>query len=615
MAGIANPAGRPIPTRSSSTNKGSKGWRKRLARARLARRRYSRLTAENMIDYTDLLRLGAIPCAFLWPLYGIFCRYVLDLPERMGLRWVLMAVFLGLGWAARRNRLGTVGRWTWVAASAAGMVWLPWALYFESNRSDYWQLSIIFFSIALSLSIRGPDFFLAILMGAAGVVAKFHDRFAFHDLTLLPVAGITMLATYLGVDNLRVARRRNAAQAQEIQARNRELMELHRRKDEFTASVAHDLRTPLAVAMSLSESLADTELSSLARKRLDSLIEALRQMRRQSEELLDLERFQLGVARLDPVVLDVCAWVRRFEEGFSSMARARGLTFQIVLAERQMFARLDPIRMEAALFNLVSNAFKFTPPDGHVEVHLRRLGSHGLGLSVLDDGEGIPADALPHIFDRYQQVDRGPGTYTAGVGIGLALVREIAEIHGGRVQVQSTLGLGSLFEIVLDDVLDDSPTLPLASIPSPRSGPLHSRRPAPGGALILVVEDQQMLRHVIREVLEHLGRVATARDGHEALRLIHELRPDVVVTDISMPGMDGLELLAAVRSDPSASRLPFVFLSGDLVALRSRLADDPSLALVPKPFEHAQLIAAVESFLSDRESSGFALQEESASGV
>ena len=586
-----------------------------MAKARLARRHYSRLTAENLTDYTDLLRVGAIPCALLWPLYGLFCQYVLDLPENMPLRWIMMAVFLGLGWAARKNRLGAWGRWTWVAASSVGMVWLPWSLYFESGRNDYWKLSILFFSIAVSLSIRGPDFFLALILGAVAVVWKYQPLFEFRDITLLPVAGITMLTTYLGVDNLRVARRRNAAQSSEIQARNQELMELHRRKDEFTASVAHDLRTPLAVAMSLSESLADTDLSPLSRKRLDSLIEALRQMRRQSEELLDLERFHLGVARLDPVVLDVCAWVRRFEEGFSSMARARGLTFQIVLGERQLFARLDPIRMEAALFNLVSNAFKFTPPDGHVEVHVRRVATHGLSLSVLDDGEGIPSDALPHIFDRYQQVDRGPGTYTAGVGIGLALVREIAEIHGGRVQVQSTLGLGSLFEIVLENVLDDSPTLPLATVPSPRSGKLHKNRPTPGGALILVVEDQQMLRHVIREILERLGRVATARDGHEAIRLVHELRPDVVVTDISMPGMDGLELLAALRSDPSTSHVPVVFLSGDLASLRSRLADDPSLALVPKPFEHAHLIAVVESFLTNQKSSGFALQEESSTGV
>jgi signal transduction histidine kinase len=559
--------------------------------------------------------MGAIPCAFLWPLYGMFCMYVLDLPEHMTIRWLLMLVFLGLGWSARRNRLGALGRWIWVAASSVGMVWLPWALYFESNRSDYWKLSIIFFSIGLSLSIRGPDFFLALLLGALGVIWKYNGLFEFHDIALLPVAGITMLATYLGVDNLRVARRRNAAQSTEIQARNQELMELHRRKDEFTASVAHDLRTPLAVAMSLSESLADTDLSTLSRKRLDSLIEALRQMRRQSEELLDLERFQLGVARLDPVVLDVCAWVRRFEEGFSSMARARGLTFQIILGERQMFARIDPIRMEAALFNLVSNAFKFTPPDGHVEVHVRRIATHGLSLSVLDDGEGIPSDALPHIFDRYQQVDRGPGTYTAGVGIGLALVREIAEIHGGRVQVQSTLGLGSLFEIVLENVLDDTPILPLATVPAPRSGQLHTNRPTPGGALILVVEDQQMLRHVIREVLERLGRVATARDGHEAIRLVHELRPDVVVTDVSMPGMDGLELLAALRSEPSTSGLPVVFLSGDMAALRTRLADDPSLALVPKPFEQAHLVAVVESFLTSQKSSGFAFHEESSTGV
>lgn len=595
------------PTRSSFTKKVAEIWDRRAGIARLFRRHHSRVAAENLLDYTDLLRIGGLPCAILWPVYGLLCHFLLGLPELMGVRWVLMVAFLALWWFARKDRLGSVGRWAWVATCSLGMVWLPWALYFESDSSDYWQLSIIFFSIALSLCIRGTDLLVAVAMGAAGIVWHYHSHFQLRDTTLLPVAGITILATYLGVDSLRIARRRIAAQSAKIQSQNQELVDLHRRKDEFTASIAHDLRTPLAVAMSLSENLADADLSPLARRRLDSLIEALRQMRRQSEDLLDLERFNLGVARIDPVVLDVCSWLRRFEEGFSSMARARGLTFQIVLGERQMVAKIDPIRMEAALFNLVSNAFKFTPTDGHVEVHLRRVDAYGMSLSVLDDGEGIPSDALPNIFDRYQQVDRGPGTYTAGVGIGLALVREIAEIHGGRVQVQSTLGLGSLFEMVLENVLLDSAPMALETIIPPRTGPLLLNRPDPTGSLILVVEDQQMLRHLVREVLETVGRVASARDGFEALRLVHELRPDVVVSDISMPGMDGLELMAALRSDPATCHLPFVLLSGDLVSLRSRLADEPNLALVSKPFDRQELVAVVQSMLSRQKPSSQAV--------
>lgn len=586
-------------TRGTSTNKGSKGWKAR-ALWRLARRLHLRSIKANIADYTDLLKAGGLVCSFLWPAYGWFCQHVLGMKEYMGVRWFLMGAFVALWYLARKGPLSAPARWCWVGVNAVGMVWLPWALYFLTDRTSYWQLSIVFFSLAIGLCVRGTDMVVALALGAALVYGQFGELFVLHDLILLPVAGITMLGTYISVSALRSARRRIEEQSEEILAQNRKLLDIDRRKDEFTASIAHDLRTPLAVAMSLSEDLSESELSPIARRRLESLVQALRQMKRQSEDLLDLERFNLGVAKIDPAPLDMCAWLRRFEEGFTSMARARGLSFQIILAQRQLVARFDPIRLETALFNLVSNAFKFTPSEGHVEVHLRRVGDRGVSIAVLDDGEGIPPDALPKIFDRYEQVDRGPGTYTAGVGIGLALVREIAQAHGGRTQVQSTLGLGSLFEIILEDVVDDAAPQPMETIPPVRTGPLlPAHRPRPGSALALVVEDQQLLRHVLRDILERVARVATAHDGHEALRLVHELRPDVVVTDLSMPGMDGLDLLAALRSDPSTKEIPVVVLSGDVDSIRSRLADEPRLALLSKPFEQDKLLAVISGMLEE----------------
>jgi CheY-like chemotaxis protein len=376
------------------------------------------------------------------------------------------------------------------------------------------------------------------------------------------------------------------------------LRTLDRSKDEFMANIAHDLRTPLAVALSLSEDMAHTDLTPPTRKRLESLVEALRQMRRQSEELLDLQRFQLGVAKMDRQVLNVCEWLGKFEEGLTSMARSHGLTFQVILPQEVLRARLDPLRMETALFNLVSNAFKFTPPGGHVEVHLRRQGSRGLALAVLDDGEGIPHDALSRIFDRFQQVDRGPGTYSAGVGIGLALVREIAEAHEGHVKVQSTVGLGSLFEIILDDVAVELevPQLSLVSPPGPL-GLVSNFRPATAGYLALVAEDQQLLRHVLHDIIERVAKVATARDGREALRLVHELQPDILITDYAMPGMDGLELVAALRSDPNTRALPVILLTGDPIHLRERLAEEPALRILGKPFDQSELLETVQSLL------------------
>ena len=438
-------------------------WRHRNTKAwqRWMNARICRSTRDNLVDYRYILRAVGIAGAVLWPVYGWFCQKLLHLQEAMVCRWILTAGFLFLGYKAHAKKFGQVERWIWMGLSALGLIWLPWHLYFLNDRVAYWQMSTVFFCLAFSFCIRGVDVWPTLAMGILGIAITHFSQFSQTDIPLVGVVVITTWLVVTGVHILRMAHRHIRDLVWQIQKKNDRLRALDRGKDEFTANIAHDLRTPLAVALSLSEDMARTDLTAPTRKRLESL----RQMRRQSEELLDLQRFQLGVAKMDRQVLNVCEWLGKFEEGFTSMARARGITFQVVLPRDTLRARLDSLRMETALYNLVSNAFKFTPPGGHVEVHLRRHGSRGLTLAVLDDGEGIPHEALNRIFDRFQQVDRGPGTYSAGVGIGLALVREIAEAHEGLVKVQSTVGLGSLFEIILDDaaVELDVPQLSLVS--------------------------------------------------------------------------------------------------------------------------------------------------------
>jgi signal transduction histidine kinase/CheY-like chemotaxis protein len=561
--------------------------------------RICRSSRENAVDYRYILRASGIVGAILWTLYGLFCQDVLHLRETMEWRWLLSAGFLFLGVRAHAKRFGPLDRWLWVWLCSMGMVWLPWHIYFLNDRAPYWQMSITFFCLAVSLAIRGVDLVPTLFLGVFVIVATNGSDFGHQDISLVAVAAITMWLVVTGVHTLRSSRRHIEDLARLIDRQNTRLRAIDRGKDEFTANIAHDLRTPLAVALSLSEDMARTDLAPATRKRLESLVEALRQMRRQSEELLDLQRFQLGVAKMDRQVVNLGEWLGKFEEGFTSMARARGLTFQVVLPRDGFTARIDPLRMETALFNLVSNAFKFTPPGGHVEVHLRRQGSRGLALAVLDDGEGIPNDALQKIFERFQQVDRGPGTYTAGVGIGLALVREIAEAHEGRVNVQSTVGLGTLFEIILEDaaVELETPQLQLVPMSGPAGLVSHNRRPFTGH-LALVAEDQQLLRHVLHDIVEQVAKVATACDGREALRLVHELHPDILITDFAMPGMDGLELLAALRSDPSTKDLPVILLTGDPVHLRQRLAEEPTLKILGKPFDQAELVEVVRALLS-----------------
>lgn len=570
---------------------------------RRMRRRFAVEGGRSRLDYGELAAWGGLLGGILWPVYGLFCVYFMDLPERMGVRVALGAAYLVLAGLARTGRFGRYARWSWVLCAGVGMVWLPWTLYLDSGRAAYWIASISFFGTVLGLIVRAMDLPLAILAGGVLVVLTGKNPGSHLDVGMIAVWLISTWAGAVLVWILREARRRILLQNRQIRFQNERLRVLDRAKDEFTAGIAHDLRTPLTVALSLAHDLSREDLHPTARRRIESLVMALDQMRRQSEDLLDLERFQLGVARLDPVEVDATAWIRTFEEGLTSLARTRGISFQVVQHSPDLVARFDPVRMEAVLHNLVSNAFKFTPENGHVEVHLGREAERTLLLTVIDDGEGIPAAALPRIFDRYQQVDRGPGTYTVGAGIGLALVREIVEAHGGRIQVESTPMLGSLFEVRLPGaLLHDAPSTEPAIFAPPRieaAEPEPPRRPDRRGALLaLIVEDDTLMRHVLSDLLSGVVRCATARDGRDGLRLAHELHPDIVITDIAMPFMDGMELLAAIRQDPQLAGTPVVLLSGDPITLQRRLAPDRLLSIQGKPFDRDRLVECILDLVS-----------------
>jgi len=567
-------------------------------------RRFSRRFAiegrRNEADYREIAIWGGIPGGILWPVYGLFCSHYLGLPERMGTRVLLCVAYVGFSVLARVGRFGIAARWLWVVCGVVGMIWLPWVLYLDSDRAPYWIASLSFFGTVLGLTIRSWDLPIAVAGGVLLALATGHRAETPLDVGMMAVALISTFFGVLTIWILRSSRRRIEIQNRRIRSQNDRLLVLDRAKDEFTAGIAHDLRTPLTVAVSLADDLGREDLTSTARKRLGSLVMALDQMRRQSEDLLDLERFQLGVAKLDPAQLDVAAWVGRFEEGLTSLARTRGISFQVVHHSTDLLARFDAVRMEAVLHNLVSNAFKFTPEGGHVEVHLGRHEERTLVLTVIDDGEGIPAQALPAIFERYQQVDRGPGTYTVGAGIGLALVKEIVEAHGGTIRVESTPTLGSLFEVKLPDALlhpsgpgEEAISVEIEAPPRAVARPATPRPDMRGALLALIVEDDTLMRHILSDLLSGVARCATARDGREGLRLAHELHPDIVISDIAMPHMDGMELLAALRQDPVLAQTPVVLLSGDPVTLQRRLAFDALLSIQGKPFDREKLVEAI----------------------
>ncbi|QQS07127.1 MAG: hybrid sensor histidine kinase/response regulator [Fibrobacterota bacterium] len=566
---------------------------------RYGRRLWKRSSRESIREYRALARWLGLEAAILWPLYGLFCSRILHLRETMEFR-IPLGLLCGVVWIRSRSARtwGRTERWFWFAHSVVGIGWLPWHLYFLNDRDVYWQMSLVCFAVTLPITLRGVDFFLGLACIFAGVAAFHGQEFGRQDLSVIACVLFMGAIVSSGAHIWRRARQRIEEQAQLLERQNLRLRQLDRSKDEFTANVAHDLRTPLAVALCLTEELAHNQ-SPANRQQLESLSIALHQVHRQSEELLDFQRFQLGIAKLDLQPIEMGNWLEKFRPGFASMADSRQVSFQMAIPPERIVARIDPVRLETALFNLASNAFKFTPAGKTVGIRLETRFASDFVIVVEDSGVGIAPEDIPRIFGKFFQVDRGPGTHTSGAGIGLSLVKEIVEAHGGRIHVESRLDEGSRFELVMEGSRIPEETTE-ESAPSPASARLPTAITQQEGTLVLVVDDQPMMRHLLEKVLGKLAEIVSACDGEEALRLARQLRPDLIVTDNQMPRMDGIDMVAALRADATMPRIPVILLTGESDSALERLHPDSDVMVIRKPFQQGDLLEAAVRLLGDR---------------
>ena len=380
-----------------------------------------------------------------------------------------------------------------------------------------------------------------------------------------------------------------------------------RMKDEFLATLSHELRTPLNAILGWSQILADGP------KDAEDLSEGLRTIERNAraqtqiiEDLLDMSRIISGRVRLDVQRIDLASVVRSAIETTKPAADAKGIRLQAVLDPSAGPVSGDPNRLQQVMWNLLTNAIKFTPKGGRVQVVLERVNSH-LEVSVTDTGEGIGLEFLPHVFDRFRQADASTTRRHGGLGLGLAIVKQLVELHGGSVCAKSLgAGQGSTFSVAL----------PLTAVHPEPEPALERRHPyvATGsaaavlpddlclrlkGVKVLVVDDEPDARGLLRRLLEDCNAVvSTAESADEAMRRVTEERPDVLVSDIGMPGEDGYSLIRRVRAlgGENGGNVPAVALTAYARAedrVKSVLAGFQMH--IAKPVEPAEVIAMVAS--------------------
>lgn len=430
------------------------------------------------------------------------------------------------------------------------------------------------------------------------------------------------------------------AQRTMLELQARKLLATDEMKSNFFANTSHELRTPLTLIRgNLEDIVGDTQLRVNARtwKRLNVAMGQTERLQQLVEQLLDLSRLQSNQMQLQAHYDDVGQFLSRVVNAFQSVAEQQkiGLTYTASLSS--MWIYFDHDKLEKVVTNLIGNALKFTPAGGevHVSVSNAAIGGDGYGtgefvsIEVADTGEGIDAEALSYIFDRFYQADGSITRTREGMGLGLALAKELTDLHGGEIRSASVVGHGTTFTVLLpkgrahlaeDEIVMLSSDGGLASYAGVNA--LVRRAPTVPEAMastdeemntVLVVEDNTELRDYIATHLRASYAVLEAEDGEVGFHLAEQHRPDLIVSDVMMPKRDGFSLLRAIKEDPDLATIPVVLLTAKATEADQREGLEAEAAhYIAKPFKMPDLKLRIQNLLTDRARVKAALNQSSA---
>lgn len=429
------------------------------------------------------------------------------------------------------------------------------------------------------------------------------------------------------------------------QIRAEKFRELDRMKSHFFANLSHEFRTPLTLILGQVDRVMSSTGDVSQRRRLTVALRNARRLLRLINQLLDLSRLEAGSMPLKATQANIVPFLKNLLFSFESIGEEKQIALSFHSHHESLEVSFEPDKMEKVFFNLLSNAFKFTSTGGTVSVTVETVANSFRGaktkakedaanlqfveVSVSDTGMGISSEQLPHIFNRFYQAEASIGHNSEGTGIGLALVKELVELHGGEISVQSAIGEGSIFTVRLplaekSQLVEksSSPYLQgdvrlMTAIPelldgedfqrradekaTPENVIPNSRAEIQQSEIILIVEDHPDVRAYVAEQLEGMYRVAEAADGKTGIRLAREYIPDLIITDVMMPEMDGYEMCKLLRQDERTCHIPVIMLTAR-AAMEDKIqgleagVDDYLL----KPFSARELMVRVQNLIELR---------------
>ncbi len=393
---------------------------------------------------------------------------------------------------------------------------------------------------------------------------------------------------------------------------NEELARATRLKDEFLANMSHELRTPLNAILGMTEGLQDGvfgKINEAQLRALQTIDHSGNHLLELINDILDVAKIESGQLELEYVPISVSVLCHSSLAFIKHQALKKSIQLELKLPSRLPDLLVDERRVRQVLINLLNNAVKFTPESGHITLEITRLSphlspnpvseQHFLRLAVTDTGIGIAPEHLPKLFQPFVQIDSALNRQYTGTGLGLALVKRIVELHEGSVSVISELGVGSCFAIDLpcapDIALSPEKKISNQEVTQTLDAALGTKQP-----LILLAEDNEANISTISGYLEAKGyRILLARHGEAAIELARTQQPDLMLMDIQMPGMDGLEAIERIRSDPNLVNIPIIALTalamtGDREHCLAAGAND----YLAKPVKLKQLAATIQLFLT-----------------
>ncbi|HNP24981.1 MAG TPA: response regulator [Panacibacter sp.] len=431
--------------------------------------------------------------------------------------------------------------------------------------------------------------------------------------TFYLAAAVTIILTLFRVRLNEAKARQEIALKQKEAARLKAMDEI---KSRFFSNITHEFRTPLSLILSPVEQMQqDASLSPVIKQGLGIVQRNARQLLRLINQLLDMSKLESGTMRLSLSRSNIHLFVQDCVNSFQQAAAGKNIHLLLEGDTPSQEYLFDTDKLEKILFNLLSNAIKFTSNGGEVIVHLAidhdLVKGDQLVLRVADSGLGISEEKLPYIFDRFYQVDNSAARRYEGTGIGLALVKELAELLQGTVHASSQQGAGSVFVVSCplqraptENVPQWQKTTKLSEAQSPVTGlPAKATEPANStGPLVLIVEDNEELRNFIAQSLADKYRVSTAAHGEAALLRAAEELPDIIISDIMMPGMDGYTLCKEIKTGKATDHIAVILLSAknaqeSVVEGLHSGADD----YITKPFHFAELELRVHNMIQRQE--------------